>query len=204
MPLNIQSSRSARGDPISPGRLCGQRNYKEGCFIAPDNSKQWSLERSGKQKSSFIVYICSWIHPWRNGKANFSAICLFWTINVGSQCKKTCPILLIIPLKSTKTPGRQYSDSKLGAQSQLFTEWSLMFSFTPPLSASIQQPLLLKRGCFHYMEIIPFPQSSLERLRVCLVGASGYKLALVLLLPRPTMVSSIKRNSSERWCPLCF
>lgn len=39
-PLNTQSSHAARGDPISLGQLCGLKNYKEGCFTAPDNPKQ--------------------------------------------------------------------------------------------------------------------------------------------------------------------
>lgn len=37
-----------------------------------------------------------------------------------------------------------------------------MFSFTPRLSASTQQLLLFKKRCFNYMEIIQFPQSSLD------------------------------------------
>lgn len=44
------------------------------------------------------------------------------------------------------------------------------------LHASTQQPLLLESGSFHYMEIIPFPQSSFgETLHVRLLGASGSK-----------------------------
>lgn len=40
VPLNAQSSRTARVDPISPGAIVWAGTYKEGCFAAPDNPEQ--------------------------------------------------------------------------------------------------------------------------------------------------------------------
>lgn len=49
-----------------------------------------------------------------------------------------------------------------------------VFLHASALSASIQQPLLLPSGCFHYMAIIQFPQSSLESVCLCVFGPSEW------------------------------
>lgn len=62
-PLNTQSSRTARGEPISPGRLCGQRNTKRGISLhqtTPNNvfRKVWFwVFFFSEQKLSFIVHL---------------------------------------------------------------------------------------------------------------------------------------------------
>lgn len=157
VPVNTRSLRTARGEPISPGRLSGQKNKKSGIRRAQTMvfRKVWFC--SFLNRSSFYCASVAVISGETVNQTTLPYVSSERQMVVKKKKKKTCLILIITPLQTDSTQ----------TQSQLFTECSLMFSFTPLLSASIQQPLLLKSGCFHYMEIIQFPQSSLERACEC-------------------------------------
>lgn len=106
------------------GAIVRAEKYKEGCFIAPDNPEQWSLERSG---SVFLLLcICSW-HP-RGGK---KVLCHMFHLNV----KKPWLILLNHSTEKHYNSRQAVLRRYIVAQSQLFTECSLMFSFTPPYNS---------------------------------------------------------------------
>lgn len=99
---------SKRGTNFT-GAIVWAEKYKEGCFIAPDNPKQWSLESSGSVFFNLFFYRSLYCVSIADipGDTVKQTVLPYVSSERQVVLYKTCLILLIIPWKSTKTPDRQ-------------------------------------------------------------------------------------------------
>lgn len=182
-PVNTQSSRTAREEPIWQGRLCRQQHTKRGISLHQTMVFRKVCSCYFGQKLSF----CESVAAIPEDTVKLTALS-----HVSSKRQSEKHGFFINPsVKSTKSADRQSSDSVSCSQS---AAWCFPSRLCSPLhtTASIVGEWLFPLYGDHSISTV--------ELQVCvcvcmwLVWANGYKLVLALILPRTMMVSLINRT----------